>query len=108
MLGVFLFVDEEVFKKIFILSGGERVRVVIFKFILLNVNLLLLDEFINYLDIDFKEVFEEVLINYDGIIFIILYDRYFLNIVVDKILVLDENGIIEYLGNYDYYIDKKR
>ncbi|MBF4777196.1 ATP-binding cassette domain-containing protein, partial [Clostridioides difficile] len=104
----FLFVDEEVFKKISTLSGGERARVAILKLILSNANLLLLDEPTNHLDIDSKEVLEEALTNYDGTIFTISHDRYFLNTVVDKILVLDENGITEYLGNYDYYIDKKR
>ena len=108
MLGAFLFVDEEVFKKISTLSGGERARVAILKLILSNANLLLLDEPTNHLDIDSKEVLEEALTNYDGTIFTISHDRYFLNTVVDKILVLDENGITEYLGNYDYYIDKKR
>ncbi|MCP8596743.1 ATP-binding cassette domain-containing protein, partial [Acinetobacter baumannii] len=105
MLGAFLFVDEEVFKKISTLSGGERARVAILKLILSNANLLLLDEPTNHLDIDSKEVLEEALTNYDGTIFTISHDRYFLNTVVDKILVLDENGITEYLGNYDYYID---
>ncbi|MDV9936729.1 thiamine ABC transporter substrate-binding protein, partial [Clostridioides difficile] len=80
----------------------------ILKLILSNANLLLLDEPTNHLDIDSKEVLEEALTNYDGTIFTISHDRYFLNTVVDKILVLDENGITEYLGNYDYYIDKKR
>lgn len=108
MLGAFLFVDEEVFKKISTLSGGERARVAILKLILSNANLLLLDEPTNHLDIDSKEVLEEALTNYDGTIFTISHDRYFLNTVVDKILVLDESGITEYLGNYDYYIDKKR
>lgn len=90
------------------MSGGERARVAILKLILSNANLLLLDEPTNHLDIDSKEVLEEALTNYDGTIFTISHDRYFLNTVVDKILVLDENGITEYLGNYDYYIDKKR
>ncbi len=89
------------------MSGGERARVAILKLILSNANLLLLDEPTNHLDIDSKEVLEEALTNYDGTIFTISHDRYFLNTVVDKILVLDENGITEYLGNYDYYIDKK-
>ena len=108
MLGAFLFEDEEVFKKISTLSGGERARVAILKLILSNANFLLLDEPTNHLDIDSKEVLEEALSSYTGTIFTISHDRYFLNTVVDKILVLDDNGITEYLGNYDYYMFKKR
>ena len=108
MLGAFLFEGEEVFKKISTLSGGERARVAILKLILSNANLLLLDEPTNDLDIDSKEVLEEALSGYTGTIFTISHDRYFLNTVVDKVLVLDENGITEYLGNYDYYIEKKK
>ena len=108
MLGAFLFEDEEVFKKISTLSGGERARVAILKLILSNSNFLLLDEPTNHLDIDSKEVLEEALLNYEGTLFTISHDRYFLNTVVDKVLVLDENGITEYLGNYDYYIEKKK
>ena len=98
MLGSLLFEDEDVFKKISTLSGGERARVAILKLILSKANFLLLDEPTNHLDID----------NYTGTIFTISHDRYFLNTVVDKILVLNENGVTEYLGNYDYYINKKR
>ena len=108
MLGSLLFEAEEVFKKISTLSGGERARIAILKLILSNANFLLLDEPTNHLDIDSKEVLEEALENYTGTIFTISHDRYFLNTVVDKILVLSENGITEYLGNYDYYINKKR
>ena len=108
MLGAFLFEGEEVFKKISTLSGGERARVAILKLILSNANLLLLDEPTNHLDIDSKEVLQEALSSYTGTIFTISHDRYFLNTVVDKVLVLDENGITEYLGNYDYYIEKKK
>jgi ATP-binding cassette, subfamily F, member 3 len=108
MLGSFLFEDEEVFKKISTLSGGERARVAILKLILSNSNFLLLDEPTNHLDIDSKEVLEEALLSYTGTLFTISHDRYFLNTVVDKILVLDSEGITEYLGNYDYYIEKKK
>ena len=108
MLGAFLFENEDVFKQIYTLSGGERARGAILKLILSKANFLLLDEPTNHLDIDSKEVLEEALSNYTGTIFTISHDRYFLNTVVDKILVLDENGITEYLGNYDYYMFKKR
>src|SRR5574344_2204258 len=108
MLGSLLFENEEVFKKISTLSGGERARVAILKLILSKANFLLLDEPTNPLDIDTKEVIEEGLENYTGTIFTISHDRYFLNTVVDKILVLNEDGVTEYLENYDYYINKKR
>lgn len=108
MLGAFLFENDDVFKKISSLSGGERARVAILKLILSKSNFLLLDEPTNHLDIDSKEVLEEALVNYTGTIFTISHDRYFLNKVADKILVLGENGVTEYLGNYDYYIEKKR
>ena len=108
MLGSFLFEGEEVFKQISTLSGGERARIAILKLILSNANFLLLDEPTNHLDIDSKEVLEQALFGYTGTIFTISHDRYFLNTVVDKVLVLDENGITEYLGNYDYYIEKKK
>ena len=108
MLGSLLFEDDDVFKKISTLSGGERARIAILKLILSKANFLLLDEPTNHLDIDSKEVLEEALENYTGTIFTISHDRYFLNTVVDKILVLNENGVTEYLGNYDYYINKKR
>ena len=108
MLGSFLFEGEDVFKKISTLSGGERARIAILKLILSNANLLLLDEPTNHLDIDSKEALEEALSGYTGTIFTISHDRYFLNTIVDKILVLDEHGITEYIGNYDYYIEKKK
>lgn len=108
MLGAFLFENEDVFKRISSLSGGERARVAILKLILSQSNFLLLDEPTNHLDIDSKEVLEDALVNYTGTIFTISHDRYFLNKVADKILVLGENGVTEYLGNYDYYIEKKR
>lgn len=108
MLGAFLFKDDDVFKKISSLSGGERSRVAILKMILSNANLLLLDEPTNHLDIDSKDVLEEALSNYEGTVFTISHDRYFINTIVDKILVMDQDGITEYLGNYDYYVEKKR
>lgn len=108
LLGAFLFSDEDVFKEISLLSGGERARIAILKLILSQSNLLLLDEPTNHLDIDSKEVLEEALLEYDGTIFAISHDRYFLNTVIDKILLLSEYGVTEYLGNYDYYVEKKR
>lgn len=107
LLGAFLFSDEDVFKEINLLSGGERARIAILKLILSKSNLLLLDEPTNHLDIDSKEVLEEALLEYDGTIFTISHDRYFLNTVIDKILLLSPEGVTEYLGNYDYYMEKK-
>jgi len=108
MLGALLFEGDDVFKKISTLSGGERARVAILKLILSKSNLLLLDEPTNHLDIDSKEVLENALVNYTGTLFVISHDRYFLNKVIDKILVLDESGITEYHGNYHYYMEKKK
>lgn len=96
------------YKQLKELEGGEKVKVLLAKALFGKPEILLLDEPTNHLDIDSKEVLEEALENYTGTIFTISHDRYFLNTVVDKILVLGEDGITEYLGNYDYYIDKKR
>lgn len=108
LLGAFLFEGEDVFKSIRSLSGGERARVAILKLILSKSNLLLLDEPTNHLDIDSKEVLEDALKEYEGTLLTISHDRYFLNTVVDRILVLKPNGIEEYLGNYEYYQNKKK
>ncbi|SFE80189.1 ribosomal protection-like ABC-F family protein [Peptostreptococcus sp. D1] len=108
LLGAFLFYGEDVFKEIKTLSGGERARVAILKLMLSNSNFLLLDEPTNHLDIDSKEVLEDAIESYDGTVFTISHDRYFINKISDKILVLNKEGITEYLGNYDYYIEKKK
>lgn len=108
ILGAFLFTGEDVYKKIGLLSGGERSRVALIKLILSESNLLLLDEPTNHLDIISKEALENALINYDGTIFTISHDRYFLNKVATRIIYLDsEKGTIEYPGNYSYYLEKK-
>ncbi|SHK54317.1 ABC-F family ATP-binding cassette domain-containing protein [Tepidibacter formicigenes] len=108
MLASFLFEGEEVFKKISTLSGGERARVALLKLMLSKSNFLLLDEPTNHLDIDSKEVLEDALSNYEGTLFIISHDRYFLNKVADKVFLLTKDGIKEYHGNYDYYIEKRK
>ncbi len=105
-LAKFMFVGDDIFKEISDLSGGERARVSLLKLMLSSSNFLLMDEPTNHLDIDSKEVLENALLDYDGTCFIISHDRYFLNKVLDKIIVLNENGTLEYLGNYDYYIEK--
>lgn len=108
ILGAFLFSGEDAFKKISLLSGGEKSRVALIKLILSEANFLLLDEPTNHLDIISKEVLESALLNYNGTIFTISHDRYFLNRAVTRIIYLDsENGITEYPGNYSYYLEKK-
>lgn len=108
LLGSFLFHDEEVFKSIASLSGGEKARLSLLKLILSKSNLLLLDEPTNHLDILAKEVLEEALLNYDGTILVISHDRYFLNRISSKIIELGKEGSDIYLGNYDYYYAKKK
>lgn len=105
-LGAFMFTGEEVFKTVGSLSGGETSRVSLAKLMLSKSNFLLMDEPTNHLDMETKDVLEEALINYSGTILLISHDRYFLNRVVDKLLVLENNGIFMYNGNYDYYQKK--
>ncbi|NLV89127.1 MAG: ABC-F family ATP-binding cassette domain-containing protein [Tissierellia bacterium] len=107
ILSQFMFIGDDIFKEISSLSGGEKARLSLLKLMLSNANFLLMDEPTNHLDIDSKEVLEEALLDYDGTVFVISHDRYFLNRVADKILELTEEGIKEYLGNYDYYLEKK-
>ena len=107
-LGMFLFQEDDVFKIISSLSGGEKGRLSLLKLILTNSNFILLDEPTNHLDIKSKEVLEKALINYTGTLLIISHDRYFLNQVTNKIFEFSQNNIKTYLGNYDYYIEKKR
>ncbi len=107
ILSRFLFIGDDIFKEVGELSGGERSRLALLKMMLSNANFLLMDEPTNHLDIDSKEVLEDALIDYEGTLFVISHDRYFLNKVVDKILELTEEGIKEYIGNYDYYLEKK-
>ena len=107
MLGAFLFSGDEVYKLINTLSGGEKARISLLKLMLSDSNFLFLDEPTNHLDIESKEVLEDALCNYEGTVFIISHDRYFLNKVPDQILVLEDESIKSYLGNYDYYIEKR-
>jgi len=107
ILSQFLFVGDDIFKEIKDLSGGEKGRLSILKLMLSKSNFLLMDEPTNHLDIDSKEVLEEALNNYSGTVFVISHDRYFLNKVTTKIIELTDEGIKEYLGNYDYYLEKK-
>ena len=105
-LASFLFKSDEVFKKISDLSGGERARVSLLKLMLSGANFLLLDEPTNHLDIRSREALEKALLSYDGTMFIVSHDRYFINKLADKILYLTKNGVEQYSGNYDAFIQK--
>ena len=107
-LAAFLFVGDDVFKKISLLSGGEKCRINLLKLMLSKSNLLLMDEPTNHLDIMSREALEDAILGYDGTIILISHDRYFLNKVINKILELTKSGLKEYLGNYTYYIEKKK
>lgn len=107
ILSQFLFIGDDIFKEISDLSGGEKGRLSLLKLMLSKANLLLMDEPTNHLDIDSKEVLEDAILDYEGTVFVISHDRYFLNRVTNKILELSQDGIKEYLGNYDYYLEKK-
>ena len=99
----FLFRNDDVFKPLSKMSGGERARVSLLKLMLKGSNFLLLDEPTNHLDSSSREELEKTLKEYDGTLLIISHDRYFINKLADRILVLTQNGVKEYLGNYDYY-----
>ncbi|MDU1442700.1 MAG: ABC-F family ATP-binding cassette domain-containing protein [Clostridium cochlearium] len=107
-LAAFLFTGDDVFKEISKLSGGEKCRINLLKLMLSKANFLLLDEPTNHLDIVSREALEDAILNYDGTVLVISHDRYFLNKVIDKIYELKEDEIKEYLGNYSYYIEKKK
>ena len=107
LLGRFLFKGDEVFLKVGDLSGGEKARLSLLKLMLGGANTLLLDEPTNHMDIESKEVFEEALSEFPGTALIVSHDRYFLQKIPDRILEITKDGIIEYLGKYDYYMEKK-
>ena len=106
-LAAFLFKGDDVFKLMKELSGGERARIALLKLMLGGHNLLLLDEPTNHLDAFSREELENTLINYSGTMFIVSHDRYFINKLSSRILELTADGVTEYLGNYDYYIERK-
>ena len=105
-LAKFNFFDEDLFKSVGELSGGERARLELLKLMLSKSNFLLLDEPTNHLDIESKEVLENAIVDYSGTVLIISHDRYFLNKVVNKIWYLEDGKITEFYGNYDYFLEK--
>ena len=105
-LAKFNFFDEDLFKSVGELSGGERARLELLKLMLSKSNFLLLDEPTNHLDIESKEVLENAVVDYSGTVLTISHDRYFLNKVVNKIWYLEDGKITEYYGNYDYFLEK--
>ena len=108
ILGRFMFRGEDVFLKVGTLSGGEKARLSLLKLMLSGANVLMLDEPTNHLDIESKEVFEEALLEFPGTSIIVSHDRYFLNRIPTRIMELTSDGIENYLGTYDYYVEKKQ
>ncbi len=106
-LAAFLFTEEDVFKRIGDLSGGERARVSLCKLMLSNANFLMLDEPTNHLDINSREVLESAIRAYEGTVLCISHDRYFINRTATRILDLTKKHLLNYIGNYDYYLEKK-
>lgn len=106
-LAAFLFTDDDVFKYIRDLSGGERGRVSLAKLMLSNANLLILDEPTNHLDIVSKEILENALNSYKGTVLYVSHDRYFINATATRIIELTNQNIVNYIGNYDYYLEKR-
>ena len=106
-LGAFLFSGDDVKKSVGMLSGGEKARLLLAKLSMENNNFLILDEPTNHLDIDSKEVLENALIDFDGTLLFVSHDRYFINRLATHVLELSESGSTLYLGDYDYYVDKK-
>ncbi len=106
VLAAFLFTGDEVFKRIADLSGGERGRVSLAKLMLSEANFLILDEPTNHLDITSKEILEQALNRYTGTVFFVSHDRYFINKTATRILNLTGETVVNYLGNYDYYLEK--
>ena len=107
VLGRFLFRGDDVLKIVRDLSGGEKARLQLAKLMLEKNNLLILDEPTNHLDITSKQVLEEALKNYEGTIVFVSHDRYFINKIANKVLDITDNGHNMYLGNYDYYLEKR-
>lgn len=107
VLGNFLFSGDDVLKTVNQLSGGEKARLALAKLMMQKANFLILDEPTNHLDIDSKEVLEAALMDYPGTILFVSHDRYFINRITDQVAEMSEDGINIYLGDYDYYLEKK-
>ena len=107
MLAAFLFTGDDVFKEISALSGGERGRVSLAKLMLSEANFLILDEPTNHLDIASKEILEEALVSYTGTVLYVSHDRYFINQTATRIMELTNQAVVNYIGDYDYYLEKK-
>lgn len=107
VLAAFLFTGEDVFQVIGTLSGGEKGRVSLAKLMLSNANFIILDEPTNHLDIQSREILEEAINNYEGTVFYVSHDRYFINQTATRILDLSPEGIVNYKGNYNYYLEQK-
>jgi len=107
ILGSFLFRGDDVFKQVSSLSGGEKARLSLLKIMMTGANFLVMDEPTNHLDIPSKEVFESALMDFPGTLLMVSHDRYFLNKIPTRILELEASGLTEYLGQYDYYLEKK-
>jgi len=107
-LAAFLFRGDDVFKEVASLSGGERARLAILKLMLSQDNFLLLDEPTNHLDIGSREMLETALDNYEGTLFVISHDRYFINKLANRIYSMENFGVTNYDGNYDYYIERRQ
>ncbi len=107
ILGRFQFRNDQVFLNVGSLSGGEKARLALLKLMMSEANVLILDEPTNHLDIDSKEIFEDALLEYPGTVIVVSHDRYFLNKIPTRILELSKEGMTEYLGTYDYYMEKK-
>lgn len=107
ILGNFLFSGDDVLKNVSTLSGGEKARLSLAKLMMLNANFLILDEPTNHLDLDSKEILENALVDFPGTILFVSHDRYFINRIATKVFELSTDGVTEYLGDYDYYIEKK-
>lgn len=107
VLGNFLFTGDDVLKTVSTLSGGEKARLALAKLMMQKANFLILDEPTNHLDLDSKEILENALVDYPGTILFVSHDRYFINRIATKVIELSKSGATEYLGDYDYFVEKK-
>ncbi|PID27447.1 MAG: ABC transporter ATP-binding protein [Candidatus Cloacimonadota bacterium] len=107
LLGAFLFSGDDIYKKIKVLSGGERSRVALIKILMNDTNFLILDEPTNHLDRSTKDIFQKALLEYEGTIMIVSHDRYFLDNLVDKVIEVKNNSVKEYTGDYSYFVWKR-